>query len=49
MLIDVAYGPNGLIEVIGLLDGKNRASDRQVIPVGKKGFLLHFSREKKVK
>lgn len=49
MLIDAAYGPKGLIEAIGLLDSKSRASDRQVIPVGKKGFLLHFSRKKKVK
>jgi hypothetical protein len=48
MLIDAAYGPHGLIEAIGMLDGKNRAPDRRVIPVGKKGFLLHFNRKKKL-
>jgi hypothetical protein len=48
MLIDAAYGPNGLIEAIETLDDKNRATDRRVVPVRKKGFLLHFSREKKM-
>jgi hypothetical protein len=46
MLIDAAYGSNGLIEAIGMLGGKNSAPDRRVMPVRKKGFLLHFTRQR---